>query len=135
MTASAFPRNSLTALGAFVVVWTAGWIVMGFWTAREVRTLRQLSNTVIQSGAAVQQTGGALQSLGSIPILGGEVGRIGRRVTAAGVNARRSGRASRAAVGNLATLLGVSIALVPTIPMLVLFLVTVRLARRPEPAT
>lgn len=122
-------RAFVILLGAFVVVWTVVWIVMGIWTQREVRTLRQLSTTVIKSGAAVKQTGDALQSLSSIPLVGGDVGRVGRQVSAAGIDARRSGRSSRTAVENLATLLGVSIALVPTIPMIALLIVTLRLAR------
>jgi hypothetical protein len=122
-------RAFVALLGVFVVVWTVVWVLMGIWTQREVRTLRQLSTTVIKSGAAVKQTGDALQSLSSIPLVGGDVGRVGRQVSAAGIDARRSGRSSRTAVDNLATLLGVSIALVPTIPMIALLIVTLRLVR------
>ena len=127
-------RAFIVLLGSFVVVWTVVWILMGIWMHTEVRTLRQLSNTVVKSGGAVKQTGDALQGLRSIPFVGGDVSRIGRQVSAAGVDARRSGAASRGAVDNLATLLGISIALVPSIPMIVLFLVTLRLIGRPEPA-
>jgi hypothetical protein len=122
-------RAFVVLLGVFVVVWTVVWILMGIWTQREVRTLRQLSTTVIKSGGAVKQTGDALQGLSSIPLVGGDVGRVGRQVSAAGIDARRSGRSSKTAVDNLATLLGVSIALVPTIPMIALLLVTLRLVR------
>jgi hypothetical protein len=122
-------RAFVVLLGVFVVVWTVVWILMGIWTQREVRTLRQLSTTVITSGRAVQQTGDALQGLSSIPLVGGDVGRVGRQVSAAGIDARRSGRSSRTAVDNLATLLGVSIALVPTVPMIALLIVTLRLVR------
>jgi hypothetical protein len=122
-------RAFVVLLGVFVVVWTVVWILMGIWTQREVRTLRQLSTTVITSGRAVQQTGDALQGLSSIPFVGGDVGRVGRQVSAAGIDARRSGRSSRIAVDNLATLLGVSIALVPTVPMIALLVVTLRLVR------
>lgn len=123
-------RAFVVLLGAFVVVWTVVWVLMGIWTQREVRTLRQLSTTVITSGAAVKQTGDALQGLSSIPFVGSDVGRVGRQVSAAGVDARRSGRSSRTAVDNLATLLGVSIALVPTVPMIALLIVTLQLVRR-----
>ena len=119
-------------LTIFVLLWTAVWILMGIWTRHEVRTLRQLSNTVIQSGGAVKETGDALQGLRSIPFVGSDVARVGRRVSAAGVNARRSGRSSRSAVDSLATLFGVAIAVVPTVPMIALLVVTRRLARRPS---
>ena len=127
------PFNAfLRGLAVFVVLWTVLWIFMGIWTRREVQTLRQLSNTVIQSGAAVKETGDALQGLQSIPFVGGDVGRVGRRVSIAGVDARRSGRSSRSAVDSLATLLGVAIGVVPTVPMIALYVVTLRLARRPR---
>jgi hypothetical protein len=118
-------------LGAFALVWAAAWIAMGVWTRSEVQTLGRLGDTVVASGRAVRQTGSALQGLGALPFVGGEVAGLGRRVSAAGVDAIRSGRSSRSAVGTLATLLGVAVALVPTVPMLALWLVVRRLARRP----
>jgi hypothetical protein len=123
-------RTFLAGLGLFVVLWTVVWVVLGVWTKHEVRTLRQLSTTVIQSGVAVRQT--ALQGLRSVPFVGGDVARIGRQVSVAGGNAQRSGRSSRSAVDGLSTLLGVAIAVVPTVPMLVLFAVTWRLSRPRE---
>ena len=120
-------------LAIFVLLWTVVWILLGVWTRHEVRTLRQLRDTVVQSGGAVKETGDALQSLQSIPFVGGDVARIGRQVSAAGADARRSGRSSRSAVDSVATLIGVAIAAAPTVPMIALFLVTLRLLRRPEP--
>jgi hypothetical protein len=125
-------RRFVAGLGLFVLVWTVVWIVMGVWTKHEVQTLRQLSTTVIQSGTAVRQTGDALQGLGAIPFVGGRVAGIGREVSAAGVNAQRSGRSSKSTVDGLSTLLGVAIAVVPTVPMLALFVVTLRLTRPRE---
>jgi hypothetical protein len=122
-------KRFVTVLGVFVAVWTVVWISMGIWTRHEVQTLRQLSDTVVQSGGAVKETGDALQGLRSIPFVGGEVARVGRRVSASGTSARRSGRSSRAAVDNLATLFGVAIAVVPSVPMIALFVVTWQLAR------
>jgi len=130
------PRQKpfVTVLAVFVAAWTILWIVLGVVTWHEVRTLHRLSTTVVKSGFAVQQTGNALQGLRAIPFVGGDVARIGRQVTAAGIDARRSGHASASAVDNLATLLGIAIAIVPTVPMLVLLAVTLWLVRRPEPA-
>lgn len=123
-------RTFVTLLGLFAVAWSVVWILVGVWTRHEVLTLRQLSGTVVTSGRAVKQTGDALQGLGAIPFVGGDVARVGRQVSTAGVSAQRSGRQSRKAAQSLSNLLGVSIALVPSVPMLALFLVTVRLSRR-----
>jgi hypothetical protein len=123
-------RTFLALLGLFVVAWTVVWVVMGVWTRHEVQTLRKLSGTVVTSGRAVKQTGDALQGLGGIPFVGADVARVGRQVSTAGVSAQSSGRQSRTAVQSLSNLLGISIALIPTVPMLALFVVTLRLIRR-----
>lgn len=123
-------RTFVTLLGTFAVAWTVVWIVVGIWTRHEVRTLRELSGTVVTSGRAVKQTGDALQGLQAVPFVGGDVARIGRQVSVAGVSAVRSGRQSRNAVQSLSNLLGVAVAVIPSVPMLALFVVTFRLARR-----
>jgi hypothetical protein len=131
------PRPSLSPrfvrlFGVFALVWAIAWIWLGVWTRQELHTLGRLGDTVATSGTAVQRTGNALQGLGRLPFVGGEVAGIGRQVSAAGADARRSGHSSTSAIGRLATLLGVAIALAPTVPMLVLWLVARRLVRRPE---
>jgi hypothetical protein len=123
-------RSFVTLLGVFAVAWTVIWILVGVWTRHEVQTLKQVSGTVVTSGRAVKQTGDALQGLGAIPFVGGDVARVGRQVSTAGVSAQRSGRQSREAVQSLSNLLGISIALIPSVPMLALFVVTFRLVRR-----
>jgi hypothetical protein len=110
-------------LFVFAAVWTSVWVGVGIWTVHEVKALRQLSDTVVQSGAAVHETGDALQGLRALPLVGAEAGRVGGRVTAAGVSAERSGRASRTSVDRLAVLLGFAIAVAPSVPMLALLLV------------
>lgn len=120
-------RQFLRGLAAFTVVWTLIWIAVGIWVDHEVRTLRQLSTTVIVSGTAVRQTGAALQGLATLPLIGGDVDRIARQVVVAGANAQASGRESRAAVGRLALLLGVTVAAAPSLLMVALYLVTRRL--------
>lgn len=119
-------------LGVFVLVWAIVWIGLGVWTRQEVHALGRLGDTVATSGTAVKRTGDALQGLGRLPFVGGEVAGIGRQVSAAGIDARRSGRSSTSAIGTLATLLAVAVALVPTVPMLALWFLARRLVRRPE---
>ena len=120
------PLVPRTALRSFLAVWVTAWIVLGIWTAYEVRNLRSLSDTVVKSGSAMRTTGGALEGLGAIPFVGGDVGRVAREVTAAGISAEESGHSSRSAVDRLAILLGIAVGLVPTIPVLVLYVVLSR---------
>ncbi len=120
------PLVPRAALRAFVVVWVAAWIVLGIWVGYEVNNLRSLSDTVVKSGSAMKATGGALEGLSVIPFVGGDVSRVGRQVTATGVSVERSGRSSRSTVDRLAILLGIAVGLIPTVPVIALYVLLSR---------
>jgi hypothetical protein len=114
----AFPVPSarlIHVLDVAVVVWVAAWITLGLLVGREVRDLRELSDTVVATGVAV------VDSIGSLPLVGGEVGKVADQVRAAGRSAQASGRDSRDSTENLAVLLALSIALIPALPLLGLY--------------
>jgi hypothetical protein len=104
-----------------VLVWIAGWLVLALFVAREVRDLRELSDTVVVAGVAVEDTGDLVDSLGSVPFVGGQVGQVADRVREAGQTAQVSGRESRSSIDDLSVLLAVAIGLVPTLPLLGLY--------------
>ena len=108
-------------LDAVAVLWVALWIVLALLVAREVRELRSLSDTVVTAGAAVEQTGSAVRQLESIPFVGGRVAEVAAQVEAAGVEAQLSGRDSSETTRDLAILLGLSVGLIPTLPLLGLY--------------
>src|ERR1041385_8621542 len=118
---SSFPRSFLGGssravrfLDLVVVVWVVGWILLGVVIGFEVRDLRQLSDTVVTAGSAVERSGRALRPLGDLPLLGGQV-------EAAGRSAVRSGTESRGSIGRLSFLLALSIVLIPTVPMVAVY--------------
>lgn len=120
----AFPVPSarlIHVLDAAVVVWVAAWIALGLLVGREVRDLRELSDTVVVAGVAVEDTADLVDSLGSIPFVGGQVGEVADEVRAAGRSAQASGRDSRDSTEDLAVLLALSIGLIPTLPLLGLY--------------
>jgi hypothetical protein len=122
--ALAFPRAGarlIRVLDAAALVWLATWIVLGLLVAREVRNLRELSDTVVVAGVAVEETGDLLASLEGVPFVGSQVGEVAGRVREAGRSARASGADSRDSVRNLSVLLGLSIGLIPTLPLLGLY--------------
>lgn len=122
-------RSTRVVLDAVVLLWVAAWIVVGLWVAREVNGLTDLSRTVIAAGLALEEAGQALQGLDGVPFVGEDVGDVGERTERAGASARVSGRSSRESVESLSLLLGVSIAVAPTLPLLTLYL-AMRLAWR-----
>lgn len=109
-------------LDAALVAWCAAWIWMGASVAQDVRGLIELSDTVTAVGRAVDETGGVVESLDGVPLLGERVAPVGRSIAEAGRAAVESGEQSRASVRRTATLLGLSIALIPTLPVLVVYL-------------
>jgi hypothetical protein len=111
----------IRALDVAVAVWVVAWIVLALLVGREVRDLRQLSDTVVVAGVAVEETGDLVDSLGSVPFVGGQVGEVADRVRAAGRSAQASGRDSRDSTDNLSLLLALSIGLIPTLPLLGLY--------------
>jgi hypothetical protein len=122
--AFAFPRAGarlIHVLDVATVVWVVAWIVLAVLVGREVRELRELSDTVVVAGVAVEETGDLLSSLGSIPLVGSQVGGVADRVREAGQSAQESGRDSRDSTEDLSLLLALSIGLIPTLPLLGLY--------------
>jgi hypothetical protein len=100
-----------------LVVWSALWIWMGIQVAQDIRGLIHTSDTITRVGAAVEETGRALGGLGAIPLAGDRLAEPARDIAEAGRSAVESGRASRRSVQRTGTLLGLSIALIPTLPI------------------
>ena len=121
----AFPAAGvrlIRLLDVVVVVWVILWVTLALLVGREVRNLRELSDTVVTAGVAVEETGGLVRTLGNIPFVGSQVSSVADQVEAAGRSAQVSGRDSRDSTENLSVLLALSIALIPTLPLLGLYL-------------
>ncbi len=108
-------------LDVALVVWIAVWVFLGFRVADEVHGLTDLSRTTVAAGLALQDAGEALVSLGRLPVVGDDVETLGERTMRAGRSARDSGRSSRESIENLSLLLGLSVALIPSVPLLALY--------------
>jgi hypothetical protein len=103
-------------------VWTVVWIGLAAYTAHELYALRGLGDTVVKTGVAVDTTGKALQALGAIPLVGGQVQTLADQVRAAGQSAVVSGKSTHESTTHLAILLGIAVGLIPTVPVLALYL-------------
>ena len=105
-----------------IVVWAVVWVFMGLRVADEVRGLSELSTTVIDVGVAVESAGVALGSLSDVPFAGDRLERPSADIRAAGRSAVVSGRSSRDSIRDLSTLLGIAVAVIPTAPLLFIYL-------------
>jgi hypothetical protein len=109
-------------LNLALAAWVGLWIGLGVWIGFEVNALRTLSDTVVKAGTAVQTTGDALETIARLPLVGGGVRPLAKEVRDAGVSAQASGRSSRGTIDRLAVLLGLAVGLVPTVPVVALYL-------------
>jgi hypothetical protein len=113
--------RAMRRLDLGLAIWAVFWIGIAAYTAYEVAALRTLSDTVVKAGAATESTGRALAAVGHIPFVGGRISELAAQATAAGASARASGAAVAASIDRLAVLLGIAIALIPTVPLLALY--------------
>jgi len=110
------------ALDIALALWVAAWVGMGVAVAGELRNLTELSGTIVQTGSAVEQVGATLETLSGLPLVGDELRGPAREIREAGASAVNSGRSSAASVRDASTLLGIAIAVIPTAPLLALWL-------------
>jgi hypothetical protein len=114
--------RAMRRLSVALAIWAAFWIAIATYTAYEVAALRTLSHTVVKAGVATESTGRALAAVGHLPFVGGQISDLAAQATAAGASARASGAATATTIDRLAILLGIAIALIPTVPLLGLYL-------------
>jgi hypothetical protein len=113
--------RAMRRLDAALAIWAVFWIGIAAYTAYEVAALRTLSQTVVKAGAATESTGHALAAVGHLPFVGGRISQLAAQAVAAGASARVSGASTATTVDHLAVLLGIAIALIPTVPLLALY--------------
>jgi hypothetical protein len=114
--------RAMRTLNVALAIWAAFWIGIAAYTAYEVAALRTLSQTVVKAGAATESTGHALAAIGGLPLVGGRISHLAAQAIAAGASARTSGASTATTVDHLAVVLGIAIALIPTLPLLALYL-------------
>jgi len=115
-------RRPARLLDGLVVLWSVAWILIGVAVAREVRDLATLSDTVVSLGQATQSAGAAIGGLDGLPIVGDTLAEPAAAIREAGGDALASGRQSRRSADRLGVLLGVSVALIPTLGLLLAYL-------------
>ena|SRR5215208_7209210 len=110
-------RGVRLAIDAAIAGWLVAWILIGLQVGREVERLGELNDTVVLAAEAIEQTGDIMEEVGRIPLVGAPVGDLADSIRRTGRSASRNAAASRDSVEDLSRLLGLSIALIPTIPL------------------
>lgn len=105
-----------------LLFWVVLWAVVGVWTGYLIFQLTELTDSVVQSGQALQTAGGALKTLGSLPLIGERTAELGQEVATTADGIVASGGQARESVRGTSVLIGLAVALCPTVPALLLYL-------------
>ncbi len=121
--------STIRLLDSLVGFWFVLWLVVGGWAGYTMWNLSELGDTVTSSGESIHSTGQALESLGGVPVVGERTLDLGKEVSTTGADIADRGQQVRSQMRQLSLLLGLAIALMPTTPVLGLY-VPLRLSRR-----
>lgn len=124
-------ERTVRLLDGLVVFWLVLWVVVGGAAGYTMWQASQLGDTVTTSGTALDSAGRALESVSNVPVVGEGPGELGRQVVATAADLVERGQEVKSQLRQLSLLLGLSIMLMPTTPVLGLY-VPLRMARRRE---
>ncbi len=123
--------STIRLLDGLIGFWLMFWLIIGAWSGITLWQLSELGDTVSNSGEAIGSAGEALTVVGNVPVVGDRPAELGSEVTATGADIVERGQQVKYQLHQLALLLGLAIALMPTTPVLGLYL-PLRMARRHE---
>lgn len=115
-------RTSRT-IDIVLLLWLLLWCLIGYALGRTVNELSGLSDGVIGAGQGVSDAASALDGFSDVPLIGGGIGEVADRIDAVGQGTVQKGEASKDAIFNVSILIGLVIALGPTLPLIALWLV------------
>lgn len=112
----------MRTLDYVLAVWVAAWLAMGVAVASELRGLTELSTTLVEVGQSTGRIGSTLRAVGELPLVGDQIQGPAEDVQRAAASAVRSGRSSRSSIETASALLGIAVAVIPSVPPLALYL-------------
>jgi hypothetical protein len=121
----------IRTLDVVVLVWVIAWLGMGVYVGRDIRELREVPRTASATGRALDDVSASLQRLASLPLVGSRVAPLASRARDEARSIQTASRATDESIRELSILLGVAVALAPTVPLLALF-VPLRISQERE---
>jgi hypothetical protein len=130
-TISTADESTIRLLDGLVIFWLVLWLLIGAWSAVTIWQVAYLGDTITNSGRALETAGTALTKVGSVPVIGGEAGELGDEVVTTAADVASRGQVVKGQLRQLALMLGLSIMVMPTTPVVGMYL-PLRIARRRE---
>lgn len=115
-------RRGRALRDSLVVFWVVLWVAVAVMTGYQVWSLSGVSTAVTASARATDQAGEGLQQVSELPLVPEDLRDLGDSVRAAADEIQRAAVDLRADVRRLSVLLGLSVAVIPVVPVLVWFL-------------
>lgn len=124
--------SSLSQLRMFTMIWCAGCIALGVLTAFAISSTARSADALEVTASALSEAGDALDAVANVPLVGDNVERLAARVDEQADRVDGAASAVRTRIRVLAIAIGALVALLPTVPVLVLTRAIVRIANREE---
>jgi hypothetical protein len=119
---SRIPQRSIHAIDVLVLTWTIVWVVVGVTVGLFVARLGAIGDGIQETGRAIVRAGDAIGELGDVPLVGEGFATVGTEIGDVGRDTQQDGRSLQRDVDRLAWLVGTSLAVAPTLPILALWL-------------
>lgn len=104
-----------------VVVWICFCAALGLAIGDQVRQLDRFGTTIDQSARALDEVAAALEQLAGVPFVGDGIRDVADEIAATAQVMRQSASDTRSAAANLSVLLTLAVMVIPTAPVLALY--------------
>jgi hypothetical protein len=116
------PQRSIVAIDLLVVLWTVAWIVLGVAVGSFVERLGAVGDGLEDAGRAIGRAGEAVGQLSDVPLVGEGFSEVAAEIQGVGQDTVTRGQSVEEDVDRLALLVGMALALGPTLPIVALWL-------------
>ena len=117
-------------LSVAIGLWALLWLIAGWVTAVQIRNLVQISDSLVESGEALDTAGSGLQAVGRLPLVGERPKELGNEVRSAAQEVQAAGVSSRETIRWVSLLVGAALVVIPVVPAVSLYGPLFSLARQ-----
>lgn len=115
-------RNVERTVDVLVAVWVAVWLAAGVAVGWNIWQLRDLTGALDSAADSIDGVGGALQRLAGLPLVGDGIDELAGDISRTAAEAEAGATSARGSVNTLSWLLGLVVIVLPSVPVLGLYL-------------
>jgi hypothetical protein len=119
---SRMTHQRIVAIDFLVIAWVLLCLMLGMAATKRINHLGTLGDGLVSAGDSVSGVSEAISGLEGTPLIGGTLGAIANRIDDLGAATAQQGRDGKDAVWKAALAIGILIALLPTLPILAIWI-------------